>query len=328
MPRSENQKFKILYLMRMFLERTDSSHVITMQEILAELERQGIRAERKSIYHDIETLRRFGMDIAMRKGAPAGYCLVSREFALAELKLLVDALQAAPFISEESCEILQRKLERLASCHEAAALHRPVYRTRKARGAAQNLCFHMDRIQEAMLADTSISFQYFTWTVDKKPKLKRDGGRYEVSPWCLAWEGERSYLAAYEHNGKKVKLYRVDQMINLELTDNPRLGRAAFDAFDLPDYRNKTFGMAEGDERMLTLRMDHALAGAVLDQFGMDITMRPSGKDTFQIKVPVKVSPQFYGWLTGLGKGARIVSPQDEAENYRKYLKRLLKEYK
>lgn len=328
MPRSENQKFKILYLMQMLLERTDGSHIITMQEILAELARHGVAAERKSIYHDIGTLRRFGMEIEVRKGPPAGYCLVSREFNLPELKLLVDAVRTCRFCTAESGDGLLQKLARLASCHDAAKLCRPVYTERAAASVAGRLCSNVDKIHEAMAMDSHISFRYFVWNVDKEPKLKRNGGQYLVSPWKLLWVREHYHLVACEAGGKKLKFYRVDKMMDVELTGEPREGRAVFEAFDAEAFAQRSFGMPDGRETVVTLRMDNALADAVVDRFGMDVPMRPVDKDTFRVKLPVVPGPQFYGWLAGLGRGARLVSPQEEAENYRKYLKRLLKENK
>ena len=328
MPRSENQKFKILYLMQMLLEQTDSCHIITMQEILFCLEQHGIRAERKSIYNDIETLRQFGMDLEVRKAHPAGYRLVSREFGLPELKLLADAVQSSRLVPEESRDGLLKKLGRLASCHDAKKLCRPVYIDQELPSVARSLCCNVDKIHEAILMDSRISFRYFVWNVDKKPKMKRNGGQYLVSPWELIWVGEHCYLAACDSSGKKVKFYRVDKMRDLELTGKAREGRAVFEAFDVEAFAKKSFGLADGSEKVLTLRMDNTLADAVIDRFGGDIPMRPVDKETFQIKIPVVVSTRFYGWLAGLGRGVRLVSPQEEAENYRKYLKRLLKENK
>lgn len=295
MPRSENQKIKILYLMRMLLERTDSSHIITMQEILAELKQHDISAERKSIYNDIHALREFGMDIELKKGPPAGYCLASR-------------WEAAQPLREEAAG-------------EKAVGEKTV-------GEETEIPDNLNLIHKAILTDSGISFRYFSWSVDKTPKMKRDGGQYEVSPWELVRSEGDDYLAAYDSSGKKMKLYRVDKMVDLELTGRPREGSAEAAASHVAGYWKKTFGMMDGEEKTVTLRMDNSLADTVIDRFGTDIPLRPVGKDAFQARVTVRVSARFYGWLTGLGKGARIVAPQEEADRYRKYLKRLLKEYK
>ena len=328
MPRSENQKFKILYLMKMLLERTDPAHIITMQEILAELDRQEIPAERKSIYHDIETLRQFGLDIGVKKDPPAGYYLASREFELSELKILVDAVQASRFITVEKSRELIHKLEKLSSRQEALQLQRQVYVTSRVKTMNQSVYSNVDKIHEAMSADSGITFQYFAWTAEKKPKMKRDGVLYCVSPWCLTWEDENYYLLAYDGSAGKVKFYRVDKMLSIGLNGEPRQGQGEFDNFNVADFTKKTFGMFNGEEKTITLRMENRLAGVMIDRFGLEVPMRAVDEDTFQVRIEVKVSTQFYGWLAGLGKGVQITAPREEAENYKKYLKKLLKEYK
>lgn len=343
MPRSENQKFKILYLMRMLLERTDRNHIITMHEILEELERHGISAERKSIYHDVETLRQFGLKVEVRKGPPAGYCLVEREFGLEELELLADAVEVYPFIPAEDKTRLLGKLEKLAGPHDGEKLCRPVHCRPVPRRLVHFRSVHcspqvpaaaacpepgVDKIHEAMRTDSRISFRYFAWNVDKEPKWKRNGGQYQVSPWELVWVREQYFLAACEPGAKKIRYYRTDRMAEIELIGGPREGRAVYEASDVEAFVKQSFGMADGSETVVTLRLDNGLADAVIDRFGLDISLRPVDKETFQVKLPIVVSPQFYGWLAGLGRGVRLVSPREEAENYRKYLKRLLKEFK
>lgn len=77
MAKSYNQKGKILYLERI-LQSTGEDHTVSMQEILDELTEQGITAERKSIYDDMEVLRLFGMDIRYKRGKSGGYYLAGK----------------------------------------------------------------------------------------------------------------------------------------------------------------------------------------------------------------------------------------------------------
>jgi len=328
MARSENQKLKLLYLMTMLQERTDEAHGITMPEIISELERLGVKAERKSIYSDLESLRQFGLKIETKKGQAAGYYLSGRDFELSELKLLVDAVQAARFITVEKGQELVKKLERLTSGYGARQLQRQVSVMNRVKTMNQSVCSNVDKIYEAMMSDSQITFQYFAWTVEKKPKMKRDGGQYQVSPWSLVWEDENYDLVSFDGAAGKVKFYRVDKMMNIDLADAPREGREEFDGFDAADVSRKPFGMFNGEEKTITLLMENRLAGVMLDRFGTDISLRPMDKDTFRARITVEVSSQFYGWLAGLGKGVKMLSPRKEVENYKKYLKNLLKEYK
>ncbi|MGL5437500.1 MAG: helix-turn-helix transcriptional regulator [Lachnospiraceae bacterium] len=328
MARSEGQKQKLLYLMQLLWERTDENNIITMQEILCELEKHEIKAERKSIYHDIDTLRQFGMDIEIKRDHPAGYYLASRDFEISELKILVDAVQASKFITAQKSRELIKKLERLASVHDAKKLQRQVYVNNRVKTMNKSIYYNVDKIHEAILSNTQITFQYFAWTVKKEARMKRNGALYCVSPWRLIWEDENYYLIAYDSAAGKAKFYRTDKMVNIELTSEMREGKLVCADFDAADFTRKTFSMFNGEEKTLTLKMDNRLAGVMIDRFGPDLPIRALDKDSFQARITVKVSEQFYGWLAGLGKGVRIVSSREEAENYKKFLKRLLKEYK
>ena len=99
MPKQEGQKSKLLALLRIFEQQTDENHLLNVPQLVELLEAQGIRCERKSVYSDIEALGALGYDIKLRRGRGGGYFLASRTFDLAELKLLVDAVQASRVVS-------------------------------------------------------------------------------------------------------------------------------------------------------------------------------------------------------------------------------------
>ena len=196
MPRVFNQKIKILYLMRVFLERTDEEHPMSVKELIIYLNSLGISAERKTVYDDIETLRNFGMDILNRREQPAGFYVASRKFELPELKLLVDAVQSSRFITSGKSRQLIGKLESLASVHEARQLRRQVFVQNRVRTMNESVYYSIDEIQRALTEDRQISFQYCEWTVEKELRLKKNGERYRVSPWGLVWQNENYYLVA------------------------------------------------------------------------------------------------------------------------------------
>ncbi len=326
MAKSYNQKIKILYLMKLFLERTDEQHAVTMAEILEYLAANGINAERKTIYDDLETLRLFGLDILYQK--PTGYFLGSREFELAELKLLVDAVQASRFITERKSRELIRKLEGLTSHYEAGQLQRQVYVTDRIKTMNESIYYNVDKIHTAISGNVQITFQYFEWTASREMKLRKDGEKYKVSPWILSWSDENYYLLAYDEQAEMVKFYRVDKMLKLDLTAEPRQGKEHFEHFNLAEFSRKTFGMYAGEEEHVTLVCENRLIGVIIDRFGKEAAIRKADEEHFLITVKANVSGQFYGWLTGLGTGVRIQSPQKVAEEYQRHLEGILAQYK
>lgn len=324
MPKSYGQKLKILYLAQLLCERSDESHPLTTKEIIDYLAAQGIHAERKSIYDDISALQNFGMDIIAIRERPGGYYLAGRQFELAELKLLVDAVQASKFVTVKKSRELISKLETLTSRREAGQLHRQVVVAERGKSSNEQIYYNVDEIYAAIAADRMIRFQYFEWSVRKEMIPRKDGAYYEVSPWLLTWEDENYYLIAYDSAAEILKYYRVDKMLHLTVCETPREGKAVFDTLDIAGFAKKTFGMFAGDETMVILQCDASLTGVMIDRFGLDVPMRPDGKDQIRVCANVAVSRQFFGWLTGLGSGVRIISPPEIRTQYRQYLEEIL----
>ena len=328
MPKSEQQKAKILYLLRLLKERSDEAHPVTTQEMIAYLAAQDICVERKTIYSDIEVLREFGFDIILNRAKKGGgYYLAEREFELPELKLLVDLVQSSKFITLKKSREFIKKLEGLASVHEARQLQRQVFVANRVKTENESIYYLVDEIYRAIDAGCMIAFQYIEVTADKKERLRRGGKTYEVSPWALTWNDDCYYLIAYDHEAGIIKHYRVDRMHKITLLAGERRGQEAFRAFDPAAYCKKTFRMFAGPEEFVTLCFDESYSGVVFDRFGKDVLLRRQPGGRFTISVPIMVSNQFYGWLAGLGTGVRVEAPAHVADAYRAYLERILLQY-
>ena len=182
----------------------------------------------------------------------------------------------------------------------------------------------MDSLQTAIAAGRQVQFHYFDWGVDKKQHLRRGGMEYIVSPWTLIWDEENYYLIAYETESDSIRHYRVDRMLHITVTEQPRQGEEIFRRQDMTQYSRKTFGMFGGDEQTVTLRCANRMAGVILDRFGQETTLFPEGEDRFIVRVPVAVSPQFFAWVTGLEGEVCITGPETVAEDYRQHLRQVL----
>lgn len=324
MPKGSNQKMKLLYLQKILLERTDEDHPMTMAEIAAALADYGISAERKSLYDDIEALRTFGLDIVKSgSGSSFGYAVVTRTFELPELKLLVDAVQSSRFLTHKKSNELIKKVESLASTHEASLLQRQVYVANRIKAMNESIYYNVDKIHAAISTDRQISFLYFEWAVDftgtqkVKKQLRKDGGRYQISPWALVWDDENYYMVGFDSDAGMIKHYRVDKMSDIALTEQHRDGRSHFEQFDPAIYSKKIFGMFGGEEETVTLHFVNRLIGVVLDRFGKDVFLSPVDEDHFSVTIHAVVSPRFLSWLFGFGNEVTIVSPPSLLEKYR-----------
>lgn len=326
MPKSENQKLKILYIFDILKHRTDDRNGITMSEIISELSRLGITAERKSVYNDIYLLTEYyGADIELRKtGGSARYYLMSRDFEIPELKLLCDAVGASRFITAKKSAQLIKKLKQLGGDHASSLLHSQVVLTDRIKTMNESIYYNVDAINEAINRDKMLSFKYFEWMPDGKKRLRRNGEFYSVSPCALCWDDENYYLIAVEEN--TLKHYRVDKMVSITCLDEKRERSAAFEAFDPSEYTRSVFGMYGGKRQSVTLRFENSLAGAVIDRFGSGVMLISDGNH-FNTTLDVRVSPQFFAWLAGFGNQVEITHPKSVRDQYKNYISQILTLY-
>ncbi len=325
MARSEKQKAKLLYILKILKEETDESNFMPMHALIARLEFYGILAERKSIYSDIRVLQDFGYDILINKSKNnGGYAIGEQEFELVELKLLVDAVQSSRFITKNKTLILIKKLERFTSQVKAKQLQRQVYVAKRVKAENEKIYYNVDCIHSAIQNNKKVSFTYFEWTVKKEMRGKKEGAQYVVSPWALTFNEENYYLIAYDGIASKIKHYRVDKMLNIAVVDLGREGMELYKNFDLAETCNKTFGMFGGVEEVVTLRLPNAYVGVVIDRFGKEISLRELEDDHFSVRVKVAISPPFYGWLAGLGIRVQITAPEYVKNEYIQYLENIV----
>ncbi len=329
MPKGTNQKLKLYYLAKILLEETDDTHGLTMPDLLQELEAYGITADRKSIYTDIDALNEIGLDVIGEKsGKYYVYHIASRRFELAELKLLVDAIQSFKFITEKKSNALIKKLTTLASSYEAAQLERQLAVQGRVKTMNESIYYTVDEIHSAISDNKKISFKYMNWDTNKK-LVPRKNEPYIISPWKLTWNDENYYLIAYDAVADKIKQYRVDKMDKLTILDEKREGKEHFKAFDLAAYTNRAFGMFGGDGTMVTLSVRDEMIGILIDRFGKDISVKPSKKKGWSdVRVEVAVSDQFFGWIFGLGTNVKITAPASVVKAYKEEIDNLLEFYK
>ena len=326
--KGDNQKLKLMYLAKIFMEETDEDHALTTPGIIARLKECGVNADRKTLYLDLEELRRFGLDIiAERRGHATFYFLGAREFELPELKLLVDSVQAAKFITEKKSRELIRKLEGLINGQQARQLHRQVYIAGRVKTMNESIYYNIDRLHAAINSGLQIRFQYCRWNIDQELELRKKGAWYQASPWGLCWDDENYYLVAYDAGEDLIKHFRVDKMMRIAITEEPRLGQERFREFDMAHYAKSLFGMFGGEETEVVFEGENGMVGVLIDRFGKDISIAPRDENTFEARVTVAVSPQFFGWVMALGSGIRVTGPAPVVERLRREAERLIRQY-
>lgn len=318
--------------MKILLNCTDEENGLTLAEIISALDKHGIETERKSLYNDIEVLRAFGLDIERRKGKDVRYYVVSRDFELPELKLLVDAVQSAKFITHKKSNELIGKIERLTSRHKARQLQRQVFVSNRIKTINESIYYTVDYIHEAINNNVQISFQYFDWNEKKEKVLRHDGQTYRISPWALTWDDENYYMIGFDSESNKIKHYRVDKMEKISITNEKRDGSKFFKNFDMALYSKQIFGMYGGKEEWVVLRCKNHLSGVMIDRFGQDIaftsTCDKNYTDThFEIRVKVYVSPLFLSWIMNFGADVTILAPDSVKDEFVQLAQSALEQY-
>jgi predicted DNA-binding transcriptional regulator YafY len=327
--KGENQKLKMLYLAQLFSRETDDTHKLTMPEIIAKLAADGVNADRKTLYQDFEELRRFGLDIISEKdGRNYYYYLGSRDFELPELKLLVDSVQSAKFITDKKSDQLIKKLESLVSRYEGSQLHRQVIISGRVKTMNESIYYNVDKIHAAIGEDRQIRFKYFDWNLKKEMEPRYDGKWYRLSPWALMWDDEKYYLVAYDSKHETIIHYRVDKMTQIGILDEKREGHEAFRKFNIAHYTNTLFGMFAGDETKVTIEAENRLVSVFIDRFGKDIIIAPIDDDHFRTTVTVAVSKQFFGWIMGIDGDVRVVAPDSVVKQIKAEIDRQAERYR
>ncbi len=325
MPKSDNQKLKIFYILDYLKENSHQDHPVRAAELLSMLERQhNIVCDRKTVYSDIAALQDYGVDIVSIPGKNGGYYIASRNFELPELKLLIDAVQSSRFLTEKKSRELIEKLCRECSMYDAQLMRRDVLVSGRVKSMNETIYYNVDAIQEAIGQNRQITFRYFDWGIDGKRRYREKN--YQVSPYGLCQDNENCYLLALSPR-YGVTSYRVDRMSDIQLSEEARVPCPELTGKNLTRHANRLFQMFAGDATTVKMRFHRDLTNVVMDRFGRDTMLIPDGEDHFVFTVNVAVSPMFLSWVIGFGSKAKILHPQSVIAECRELCRQAMEQY-
>jgi len=295
----KDSKLRPLYLAQILYERTDEDHYLTTAQLMEILEKEyGIKAHRQTIPADVAALRSFGMEIQEVMSSQKRYNLISREYDIAEIKLLIDAVESSKFITKKKSEELVAKLSKMAGRNQAENLKRNIAAEDRIKYDNESIYLIIDGINEAINAGKQISFLYFKYDVRKEPRLRNDGKPWMFSPHKLVWNGDFYYMVGVFDNGKRV-------------------GTFPFPAdFDFDKYLQTSFRMYGTKFTTVDLICKNDVMDAILDKFGKDVTTYCYDMENFRAEVDVVPSTVFYSWVFGFGGDVVINGPVDVKNHY------------
>ena len=325
MPKSDNQKLKILYILDYLQKNSHEEHLVNAAELIRMLDRQhSISCDRKTVYSDIAALQQYGVDIVSIPGKNGGYYIASRIFELPELKLLIDAVQSSKYLTEKKSRELIEKLCQQCNEQDAALMKRNVLVSGRVKSMNETIYYNVDTIQEAISQNKQITFRYFDWDLNGRRRYREK--EYLASPYGLCQDNENCYLLALSQR-HGVTSYRVDRMTDIQLTGENRIPCPELTGKALVDHANRLFQMYSGDAVTVKLRFHRSLLNVVIDRFGKDTMLIPDGEEHFNFTVNVAVSPMFLSWVIGFGSKAQILYPASVAEQCRQLCLEAMSQY-
>lgn len=316
MPKSENQKQKLLYILKFFYEETDEDHTLTVNQIIDKLEKNGISAARRSIYDDIRTMQDFGIDIVMRKSKTCEYFLSSRLFETPELKILVDSIQSSRFITKKKSESIIKRLKQLTSKPQSRKFSGQIYIYDRVKSMNECILYNVDTLHNAIAENRKVTFRYFDYNIKREKVFRKNGELYYANPLALTFDNENYYLVSYNDKYKDYVHYRVDKMTDIAVSTEKRI--APDEKFNAAEYVKPMFSMFDGEVERITALFHISYLNVIIDQFGDNVILRETeDEECFQATFKAAVSPTFLSWIIGFGAGALILSPQWVADEVR-----------
>ena len=326
MPKSDNQKEKILHLLAYLRENTDENHPVTAAALAAMLEREyNISCDRKTVISDIQTMQACGIDVISLHGPKGGYYLASRDFELPELKLLLGAVQSSRYLTQKKSRELTKKLLGQCSRYQAKTLlGRDMLVSGRVKSMNETIYYSIDAIQQAIAENRQIRFRYFDWAMDGSRRYRDKD--YTASPYGLCQNDENCYLLAHSPR-HGVTSYRVDRMADIQLLESPRTPCPELTGKALAEHAGTLFQMYTGEPVEVKLQFHRSLANVVIDRFGRDVMLIPHGEEHFVFTAKVAVSPMFLSWVLGFGDKAKVLYPQSVVDACRQLCRQVLSQY-
>lgn len=312
---TSSTKKRMLLILELLYKTTDESHPVSTVDITGYLEEKGFQIDRKTLRSDLRLLISMGYDIVVVKSSPNKYFWGERTFEIPELKMLLDAVSSARFISKTKSKRLAKKIMSLAGMQQREQLKRHVRAIGKTKADNKGLYYIIDTITEAINQKKKISFQYMEYNGRKEKILRNDGEVYILSPYVLYWNEDYYYVLGYSDKRERVTAFRIDRMKTPTIMDDDAVTKP--EDFDVSAYSNKVFQMFSGEETTVELECDTSLMKYVIDRFGLDVETEELSEDKFLAKVTVDLSPTFYGWVFQFGGGIRIIGPEEAVGAYK-----------
>ena len=313
-----SSKTKTLLIYKYLVDYSDESNPLSTTDLIDLLMKDGMLCERKSIYADIAVLRSVGFDIVKTMSPKKGFFLGSRKFELPEVRLLIDAVSSAGFITPDKTEKLVSKLETLVSKNQADELVSQVYVDSDSKCDNEEIYYVIDALNNAIINKQKVSFKYKRRDIDKENKKSYTEKTFSVSPYALIWKDDHYYLVCNNEKYDNLMNLRLDRMKKItELDEKARdISEVSEykETFDVADYTSKMFNMFSGVNSKVELLCDLELREQIMDRFGSKIPLTAVDSDHFKTTIDAAVSDGLVSWIMNFGSKIKVLEPSSLAK--------------
>ena len=327
-----SSKTKTLLIYKYLVDYSDEKNPLSTTDLINYLMKDGMLCERKSIYADIAVLKSIGFDIIKTTSPKKGFFLGSRQFELPEVRLLIDAVTSAGFITPNKTQSLVEKLESLVSKNQAEELVSQVYVDSDAKCDNEEIYYVIDALNDAINDKIKVSFKYKRRNIDKENKKSYTEKTFTVSPYALIWKDDHYYLVCNNEkydNLMNLRLDRIKKITSLDEKARPIEEVSEYKGtFDAADYTSKMFNMFTGVNSKVELICDLSLREEIMDRFGAKIPLTAVDNDHFKTEIDAAVSEGLVSWIMAFGDKIKVEAPKSLAQSVKERAQSIAKLYK
>lgn len=320
-------RIRLVKILEILRQETDEDHPMGTQTLIKKLADMGIECDRRTLYRDIQVLNEYGYEVLHTRGISNEYYVVDRSFDVPELRILMDAVQAASFITPKKTEVLVDKIADLAGSHRAELLKKNIMRFNITKHTNEAIYYNVNEIESAIMEGKKVSFFYFDYNAHGERVFRKDKKRYVINPYATIFSNDNYYLVGYSDKYKNVAHYRIDRMEAVEVETEDIMPVLAIEGFDITEHKKQVFGMFVGEEERVSIQIDNSLIDAVMDKFGENISLMDRGDGTARLEISVQISPAFLAWCCAFGDMLKVVFPSSLVEQIKVYIERLANLY-
>lgn len=320
-------KLKLVKIWEILSQETDEEHPMTTQAILDKLAETGIVCDRRTLYADIKALNECGYEICCKRAISNEYYVKDRKFSIAELRIMIDAVQAAGFITDKKTEEFIDKLAALAGSRRGEALKDNLVAFNNTKTDNEDIYHNVETITAAIQQGKKVKFTYFDYDTSHKRVYRKEGKFYYINPYALVMDNDNYYFLGYDMFHSNMMHYRVDRMDAVQVSRHDKEELKEFARFDIKKHKKQLFGMFGGDGQEVRFRIDKSLLDVAFDVFGVDTQFIVLDDTMYEFKAEVQLSPQFYGWCCSFGDKLKVIAPSMVVNMLKDYIEKLSKNY-